>query len=102
LAFAQVERHLLKNDLIPELERAENEYNPVVDEQERIASLLSRHRDIVTFNFDRKIDGLITERASSSKEGRGHPSPSKVIGPTKRPFLRVDLGNQRVWHPHGI
>lgn len=103
LQFAQVERHLLRNGLIPELERAEKEYNRVVKKQERIASLLRRHRDIVTFNFDRKIDGLITERVGSSKKGRIHPAPSKVIGPTERPILRVELGSQqRVWHPHGI
>jgi hypothetical protein len=105
LQFAQVERHLLRNYLIPELERAEREFRG--DNQKEVgpntlAEIFSMHRDIVTFNFDRKIDRLITERASSSRGGSIHPSPSKVVGPTKRPMLRVDLGSQRIWHPHGI
>ena len=98
-AFAQIEREVLKADLLPQLVGTP----PESDELKQVTSnLLSRHRDIVTLNFDRTIDRALSMILPEGTAGVLHPSPTKVIGPTKRPVLNVRVGSQRVWHPHGI
>lgn len=95
-AAHRIEQRLLGEDLIP-LMRSKGVASKT--QQELAEKLFSKHRDIVTLNFDRTIDQRL-----STKQGKISVFSKAVskVGPEGRIGLHVKVGNQRIWHPHGI
>lgn len=96
LAANQVERNLLRV-VSDKMRNYSYQGNKTLSELS--ASLFSRHRDIVTLNFDRTIDRSLVLRGGQSKR---YQSESFKKGPKGRGDLVLYAGDQRIWHPHGI
>jgi hypothetical protein len=62
--------------------------------------LQASYRDIVTLNFDRTIDQALSIAKNMKSSEKYNPSGKEKSFARKN--LRFEIGNLRIWHPHGV